>query len=86
MPDVGEEFTLLVKNGVLNYTLDAHADDADATVTMDPAVLDDLNLGVVTLDQAVADGDIAVEGEADKVAEFVGLLDSLDFWFEIVRS
>jgi alkyl sulfatase BDS1-like metallo-beta-lactamase superfamily hydrolase len=84
MPDADEEFTLLVKNGVLNYTLGAHADDADATVTMDRATLDDINLGVVTIDQVVADGDIEVDGEAEKLGEFVGLLDSFDFWFEIV--
>jgi alkyl sulfatase BDS1-like metallo-beta-lactamase superfamily hydrolase len=85
MPDVGEEFTLLVKNGVLNYTLGEHEDGADATVTMDRAVLDDINLGVVTLDQVVADGGVTVEGDAEKAREFVGLLDSFDFWFEIVR-
>jgi alkyl sulfatase BDS1-like metallo-beta-lactamase superfamily hydrolase len=30
MPDIGEEFTVLVENGVLNYTIGAYDDDADA--------------------------------------------------------
>jgi alkyl sulfatase BDS1-like metallo-beta-lactamase superfamily hydrolase len=84
MPDVSEEFVVEVKNGVLNYTIGAQADAAHATVTMDRGTLDDINLGLVTLDQAVADGDVTVEGDAAKASEFVGLLDSFDFWFDIV--
>lgn len=84
MPDVDEDFVVEVRNGVLNYTLGAQDDAAHATVTMDRTTLDDINLGVVTLDQAVADGDVTVEGDAAKASEFVGLLDSFDFWFGIV--
>ncbi len=84
MPDVGEKFTILVKNGVMNYTLGAQDEAADATVRMDRAVLDDINLGVVELEQVVADEKVTVNGNMEKVAEFVDLLDDFDIWFDIV--
>jgi len=84
MPDVEEKFTILVKNGVLNYTLASHDEAADATVRMDRTVLDDINLGLVTLEQVVANETVMVEGDKEKVAEFIGLLDNFDIWFDIV--
>jgi alkyl sulfatase BDS1-like metallo-beta-lactamase superfamily hydrolase len=84
MPDVGEEVVLTVSNGVMNYTLDDQAKDADATVTMDRAVLDDINLGQTTLNAAMEDGSVTIEGDRTKAQEFVGLLDSFEFWFDIV--
>ena len=84
MPDVDERFVLMVENGVLNYTLDASADDAQATVTMDRTVLDSINLGQTTLDSAIADGSVNVVGDAGKLTEFVSLLDNFELWFTIV--
>jgi len=84
MPDVGEEFVLTVTNGVLNYSLDRQSDEADATVTLDRSTLDDINLGLVTADAAVAQGDVTIDGDADALGRFVSLLDTFDFWFEIV--
>lgn len=84
MPDVSEEFTLGVKNGVMNYTIGTQADDAQATVTLDRTVLDEINLGQTTLADAVQDGKASVSGDTAKVQEFVGLLDSFDLWFNIV--
>jgi alkyl sulfatase BDS1-like metallo-beta-lactamase superfamily hydrolase len=84
MPDADEEFIVTVTNGVLNYTLDRQADAADATVTLDRTTLDDINLGVTSADQAVAEGLVTVDGDADALGRFVSLLDTFDFWFEIV--
>jgi alkyl sulfatase BDS1-like metallo-beta-lactamase superfamily hydrolase len=84
MPDVGAEFVATVTNGVLNYSLDRQSDEADATVTLDRSTLDDINLGLVTADAAVAQGDVTIDGDADALGRFVSLLDTFDFWFEIV--
>lgn len=84
MPDVGEEFEVTVTNGVMNYTLDSQDEGADATVRLDRAVLDNINLGQVTMMDAIADGSVTVEGDSGKVEDFVGLLDTFEFWFNIV--
>jgi alkyl sulfatase BDS1-like metallo-beta-lactamase superfamily hydrolase len=84
MPDVGDEFVVTVTNGVMNYTLDSQSDDADATVTLDRAVLDNINLGQVTMMDAISDGSVSVDGDQTKVETFVGLLDTFEFWFNIV--
>jgi alkyl sulfatase BDS1-like metallo-beta-lactamase superfamily hydrolase len=47
-------------------------------------VLDEINLCVTSLDQAVADGAVTVEGAPEKLAEFVGLLGGFELWLPIV--
>jgi alkyl sulfatase BDS1-like metallo-beta-lactamase superfamily hydrolase len=84
MPDIGEEVVLTVSNGVMNYTIGDQAKDADATVTMDRAVLDDINLGQTTLNAAMEDGSVTIEGDRTKTQEFVALMDDFEFWFDIV--
>ena len=84
LPDVGEKFVISVENGVMNYTLGKHAKKPDAAVTLDRAVLDDINLGQTSFDQAVADGKAKITGNSAKFDEFVTLLDRFEFWFNIV--
>ena len=84
LPDRGEKFVLYIENGVLNYTLGKQADGADATVTVDRQVLDNINLGATTIVDAIQAGDVTIEGDSDKFMEFLGLLDRFDLWFNIV--
>ena len=84
MPDVDEKFVLEIENGVMNYTLGAQSDDAQASVKIDRAVLDAINLGQTDVKAAVADGTVVIDGDASKMAEFVSLLDTFEFWFNIV--
>jgi alkyl sulfatase BDS1-like metallo-beta-lactamase superfamily hydrolase len=84
MPDVGEEFAIGVKNGVMNYTLGIQDPEAQATVTLDRSVLDAVNLGETTLTDAIADQEVTISGDQARVTEFLGLLDSFEFWFNIV--
>ena len=84
MPDAGAEVGLVVENGVLNYTIGQLTEDADTDVTMDRAVLDDINLGLRTLEQGVAEGDVTIGGDADTLGMFVSMLDTFDPQFPIV--
>ena len=84
MPDVGEKFAVYVENGVMNYTLNHQDLLADATVTLDRRVLDDINLGQTSLDQAITDGNVNIDGDAEQFGNFVAMLDTFDFWFNIV--
>jgi alkyl sulfatase BDS1-like metallo-beta-lactamase superfamily hydrolase len=84
LPDKDQKFVIYVENGVMNYTLDKHADKADATITLDRSVLDDINLGQTSIDQAITEGKVTVDGDAAKFGDFVALLDTFEFWFDIV--
>ena len=84
MPDRDEKFVIYMENGVLNYTIGKQASNADATITMDRAVLDDINLGRTTIADAMQSGDVLVAGSAAKYVEFLGLLDRFDPWFNVV--
>jgi alkyl sulfatase BDS1-like metallo-beta-lactamase superfamily hydrolase len=85
-PDINEQHTLFLENSVLNHW-PAHADkNADATVTLDRATLDDILLKKTSLDQAIASGAVKVEGDRTKLSDLVGYLTDLNasFWFNMV--
>jgi alkyl sulfatase BDS1-like metallo-beta-lactamase superfamily hydrolase len=84
MPDRDQTFVIYVENGVMNYSLDKHEDEADASIRLDRSVLDRINLGQTSIEQAVASGDVSIDGNAAKFDEFVSLLDNFEFWFNIV--
>ena len=82
--DVGERYLLEVENGVLNYTKDAVATAPTAGLTLDRAAIDALALGQATLADLVTAGSVHVEGDTAALMDFFGLLDTFEFWFDIV--
>ncbi len=84
IPDRNQQYVVYVENGVLNYTIGRQDDDADATVTMDRAVLDNINLRQTTIAEAMQAGQVTVEGNPVKLIEFLGLIDRFDPWFNVV--
>ena len=83
-PDTGDAFVLYIENGVLNYSIGKQDSQADALVTLDRKILDEINLGKLTVQQATQDGDIKIKGDSAKFNHFLSLLDHFDFWFSIV--
>ncbi len=81
--DLDQSYALMIENGTLNYSTTA-ADNADAKMSLTKAVLDNIQLGQTTLQDAVAGGDVKVEGREAAVGEFLGMLDTYPFWFNIV--
>ncbi len=82
--DSSEQYLLEVHNGVLIHTAGASDEDATATLTLTRATLNSIMLGEASFEDLVADGSIAVDGSGDAFAEFLTLLDSFEFWFNIV--
>ncbi|MCU0482776.1 MAG: MBL fold metallo-hydrolase [Chloroflexi bacterium] len=82
--DVGERYLLEVENGVLNFTRDAAVEAPTATLTLERSAVDRLALGQATFAELVADGSIGVEGDTAALVDFFGLLDTFEFWFDIV--
>jgi alkyl sulfatase BDS1-like metallo-beta-lactamase superfamily hydrolase len=82
--DTGERAVLFLANASLNHSLDRHDPDADASLTLTRAALNNIILGSSTLDDEITGGDIQVDGDGAALHELVGLLDTFEFWFNIV--
>ncbi len=80
--DLDQEYGLTVDNAVLNYGKPLARPDAKATLSK--ATLDAIQLKEVKLEDAVAKGDIKIEGRPEAFREFLGLLDVFPPWFNIV--
>ncbi|WP_406733814.1 alkyl sulfatase dimerization domain-containing protein [Vibrio scophthalmi] len=81
--DLDEQYTLYIENSVLNHTTKLN-DDPDVTITLTKQALDNVQLGVITLEKAIADGQIQIKGDKEVFQNFVGMLDTFNFWFNIV--
>ncbi|MEB3021212.1 alkyl/aryl-sulfatase [[Mycobacterium] crassicus] len=81
--DLNSEYGLTVENAVLNYAPEPVA-GADANLTLTKATLDDIELKNVTLDEAISSKRITIDGNRGAFDEFMGLLDTFPFWFNIV--
>ncbi|WP_137821898.1 alkyl/aryl-sulfatase [Pseudomonas sp. D(2018)] len=81
--DLGKRYALTVENAVLTYEPKA-SDKADVGLTMKKGTLEDIQLGRATLEQKVASGELKFDGRQQAFGEFMGLLDTFDFWFDIV--
>tara|TARA_Y100000588_G_scaffold374710_1_gene450158 strand:+ start:1303 stop:3258 length:1956 start_codon:yes stop_codon:yes gene_type:complete len=81
--DLEEAYTLSMENSVLNYSREIET-KPDVSLILSKKTLDDVQLGQVTLESAVANGDLVIEGDSEVFKDFMGMLDSFKFWFNIV--
>ncbi|BBX94548.1 MBL fold metallo-hydrolase [Mycolicibacterium boenickei] len=81
--DLKKEYGLTVENAVLNYA-PAPVPNANVTVTLDKATLDDIQLGNLKLQDAISQNKVTIDGNRASFDEFMGLLDTFPFWFNIV--
>jgi alkyl sulfatase BDS1-like metallo-beta-lactamase superfamily hydrolase len=82
--DTGQKYVLSLEDSVLVYTADKQLENPDATVTLERAALDDVVIGKTTLDKALADGRMKIDGQRAKLVELMSLLDTFDPMFNIV--
>lgn len=84
LTDISESYNLTITNSTLNYTKELVASPM-TDVTMTKAILDNIQLGVTDFETALADGEITISPPRSKIFErFVGMLDTFEFWFNIV--
>ena len=83
--DLRRRYVLNLENCALTYLADHRSDDADATVTLDRAMLNRLVLREMTFADAVERGLARIVGDPAKVAELFGLLDDFTLMFEVVE-
>jgi alkyl sulfatase BDS1-like metallo-beta-lactamase superfamily hydrolase len=82
--DTHQKYTMGVENSALNHTAGKLAENADAAITLTRATLNDVLLGNGTINEKIQSGEIVVEGDKGKLDEFISMLDTFDFWFNIV--
>jgi alkyl sulfatase BDS1-like metallo-beta-lactamase superfamily hydrolase len=82
--DLKEKYLLTVENGVLNYAHGKQDKKADATIKLSKATLDAIQLKEATIDQKIKSGDVKITGKREAFSEFLSLLDTFPFWFNIV--
>ena len=80
-----QQFVLNLENSVLTYVVGKQSDKADATLTLARATLDAVTLRKTSFSEAVQSGLIGIEGDAGKLVELLGMLDTFNPMFEIVE-
>lgn len=80
--DTERGYGLVLENAVLNHM--PPVTEPDVTLTLTRAVLDDALMDAAGLAGLAGSEQVTVEGDAAKLAELAGLLDTFDFWWDVV--
>jgi alkyl sulfatase BDS1-like metallo-beta-lactamase superfamily hydrolase len=80
--DLKKQYGLAVENAVLNHGKPLAKPDVKLTMTK--ATLDAIQLKETTLEAAITKGDLKIDGKREAFTEFMGLMDTFPFWFNIV--
>lgn len=83
--DTKQKYVLNLENSALTYMADAQAPNADATLTLSRATLDEISLQKTTFPAALQAGHIVVTGKREKVGELLGMLESFTVGFPVVE-
>lgn len=81
--DLKQTYALTVENSVLNYATAADP-KATATATLTKSALDDVSLGVATLEDKIASGEIRIDGDPAAFKQLMSMIDTFDTSFNIV--
>jgi len=82
--DMNEKFVLTLNNGVLNHKKNSQDKNANITIYLKRSTLNEIILGETSLDQKIASGELKVEGNRKILDDFFSLLDTFEFWFNLV--
>jgi alkyl sulfatase BDS1-like metallo-beta-lactamase superfamily hydrolase len=80
--DLKKQYGLSVENAVLNYGKPLA--QPDVTLTMTNGILDSIQLKETTIEQAITKSDLKIEGKREAFTDYMGMLDTFPFWFNIV--
>ena len=82
--DTQETYVLALENSALNHTSGQQAQGADATFTLTRASMDKIIMGMSSVDKEIESGELKVQGKKEALYELLSLLDTFEFWFNIV--
>jgi alkyl sulfatase BDS1-like metallo-beta-lactamase superfamily hydrolase len=81
--DLKKSYALTIENGVLNYSR-RKAPKPDATVALAKSTLDRIQINELSVEDAIGQNLLKIQGSKDSFEEFFSLLDEYPFWFNIV--
>ncbi|WP_226649402.1 alkyl/aryl-sulfatase [Microbulbifer variabilis] len=82
LPDVKEEYSLVLENAVLNYG--APVEKPQSAVTINRSDLNDIILGTSTIQEKIDNSALRIDGDADQLRVLLSLMDKFDFWWNLV--
>lgn len=83
--DTGERYVLTLENSALTYVgPERQSPAAHATLRLTRATFDDINLGVLSWNDAITSGLVQINGNPAKLAELLSLFVKFDSMFNIV--
>ena len=83
--DIGEKHALGLANCALHHIAGRHETDADATLRLTKDLLGELLTGRTTAADAVGDGRLEIDGDAEALLVLFSALDQFDGSFNIVE-
>jgi alkyl sulfatase BDS1-like metallo-beta-lactamase superfamily hydrolase len=83
-PDNGETFVLEMSNATLTTIAGRQAPDADLSLTIDRADLEDVMIGTTTLAAKAQAGKAKLDGNTQVLAQLASTMTKFDNWFEIM--
>jgi alkyl sulfatase BDS1-like metallo-beta-lactamase superfamily hydrolase len=83
-PDNGEQFIIEMENATLTNIKGFQAENADLTLTIDRADLEQTMMGARTLESQIADGTATAEGDPGVLAQLAATMVDFDPRFEIM--
>ncbi|UPW17531.1 MBL fold metallo-hydrolase [Agarivorans sp. TSD2052] len=81
--DIDSHHSLTVENAVLNHT-QKQAAKADVSLSLSMQTMNNIQLKQLSFDDAIANGDIKLNGDKAVFDGFLAMLDEFNFWFNIV--
>ncbi|WP_229515801.1 alkyl/aryl-sulfatase [Paraburkholderia terrae] len=84
LTDTKENYVVGVENSAIHYSKGKTANNADASITMTRADLNNVMLGSTSMQKLVMSGGAKIDGNSQKLGEFISWLDNFDFYFNIV--
>ena len=83
-PDKGENYVAELSNATLTVIMGYQADDADLTVTINRADLEQVMMGAKTLASQIEDGTAKIEGNQKVLDQLASTLVHFELGFEIL--
>ncbi|WP_303749203.1 alkyl/aryl-sulfatase [Stenotrophomonas pigmentata] len=81
--DIPEAYTLSLENSVLNHSRKL-ASNADAKVRLSKATLDEINLGTLSIKDAIANGRVQAQGDHKALTDLFGMFSTFSPDFNVV--
>ncbi|MGA7396048.1 MAG: alkyl sulfatase dimerization domain-containing protein [Solirubrobacterales bacterium] len=85
LTDTREEAILRLVNGTLSHSLERREPSADASITTTRETINRIVANEITLEEAIASGDIQADPDPQALIEVFSLMDTFSLWFNVIE-